>query len=213
MSDHISGPRALAEPIADITDLYVFPSPERAGHLVLVMNTLPFAQPSDLLSDGLIYRFRLRPLTRGPSPESVPFLVGDREFVFDCIFSTVDVDGEHVLDQEGSCTTPRGDTVTVRVSDERGEAVDGVRMFSGPQLDLSRRQERPQPRRRTRSRPAGGRRAGRCRGRDAHPGPVQRATGTGRAPGGEEHDARPEAVRSGEPGSRDPRPVQHGGRV
>ena len=47
MSDHISGPRALAEPIADITDVYAFPSPERPGHLVLVLNTLPFAQPSD----------------------------------------------------------------------------------------------------------------------------------------------------------------------
>ena len=41
MSDHISGPRALAEPIADITDVYAFPSPQRSGHLVLVMNTLP----------------------------------------------------------------------------------------------------------------------------------------------------------------------------
>ena len=68
MSDHISGPRALAEPIADITDVYAFPSPERQGHLVLVQNTLPFAQPSALFSDGLVYRFRLRPLTRG-SPE------------------------------------------------------------------------------------------------------------------------------------------------
>ena len=31
MSDHISGPRALAEPIADITDVYAFPSPETTG--------------------------------------------------------------------------------------------------------------------------------------------------------------------------------------
>ena len=29
MSDHISGPRALSDPIADITDVYAFPSPER----------------------------------------------------------------------------------------------------------------------------------------------------------------------------------------
>ena len=28
MSHHISGPRAVAEPVADITDLYAFPSPE-----------------------------------------------------------------------------------------------------------------------------------------------------------------------------------------
>ena len=38
MSDHISGPRALADPIADITDVYAFPSPEHPGHLVLVMD-------------------------------------------------------------------------------------------------------------------------------------------------------------------------------
>src|SRR5215218_2737947 len=63
MSDHISGPRALSDPIADITDVYAFPSPERPGRLVLVMNTLPFAKPWDALSEGLIYRFRLRPLT------------------------------------------------------------------------------------------------------------------------------------------------------
>ena len=63
MSHHISGPRAAAEPIADITDLYAFPSPEDPGRLVLVLNTLPFAPPSAVFSDGLIYRFRLRPLT------------------------------------------------------------------------------------------------------------------------------------------------------
>ncbi len=62
MSDHISGPRALADPIADITDVYAFPSPERADRLVLVVNTLPMARPSDRFSEGLVYRFRVRPL-------------------------------------------------------------------------------------------------------------------------------------------------------
>ena len=70
MSDHISGPRALADPIADITDLYAFPSPSHPQTLVLVMNTLPFAQPTDLFSDGLIYRFRLRPLVRKPGADA-----------------------------------------------------------------------------------------------------------------------------------------------
>ena len=36
MSDHFSGPRAIAGPAGDITDLWAFPSPERPGHLVLV---------------------------------------------------------------------------------------------------------------------------------------------------------------------------------
>ena len=73
MSDHISGPRALAEPIADITDFYAFPSPERPGYLVLAMNTMPFATPSQPFSEALIYRFRVRP----PSAAS-PIRVADR---------------------------------------------------------------------------------------------------------------------------------------
>ena len=87
MSDHISGPRALADPIADITDVYAFPSPEREGHLVLVENTLPFAQPSALFSDGLVYRFRLRPLSAGAGNGAAPFVVGESELVFDVVFS------------------------------------------------------------------------------------------------------------------------------
>src|SRR5215210_532684 len=105
MSDHISGPRALADPIADITDVYAFPSPQRPGHLVLVMNTLPFAQPSDVLSDGLVYRFRLRPLTRSAADEPAPFTAGPDEFVLDCVFAT----GEHGGEQQGICHTPAGE--------------------------------------------------------------------------------------------------------
>src|SRR3954467_13142303 len=99
MSHHISGPGAMAEPIADITDLYAFPSPEHPGRLVLVLNTLPFTQPSDCFSDGLIYRLRLRPLS--PSTEGAPFAAADREFVFDCVFSAA-VEGGAGLVQEGT---------------------------------------------------------------------------------------------------------------
>ena len=80
MSDHISGPRALAAPASDITDLYAFVSPERPGHLSLVLNTLPFARPSEPFSDALIYRFRIRPITvLGSDP--VAFLRGERRRV------------------------------------------------------------------------------------------------------------------------------------
>src|SRR5947208_3643133 len=78
MSDHISGPRALAEPIADITDVYAFPSPERPGHLVLVQNTLPFAQPSSRFSDGLVYRFRVRPVAPAGHNGDAPFAAGEQ---------------------------------------------------------------------------------------------------------------------------------------
>src|ERR1700749_1050088 len=132
MSDHISGPRALSDPIADITDVYAFPSPERPDRFVLVMNTLPFAKPWDALSDGLIYRFRLRPLTPNDSGDGAPFIAADDEFVFDCVFSPhVHQNGSRDFEQEGSCTTPSGETVTFRVNDPAGGEDHGVRAFAG----------------------------------------------------------------------------------
>ncbi len=136
MSDHISGPRALADPIADITDVYAFPSPERPAHLVLVMNTLPFAQPTNAFSDGLIYRFRLRPLTPSPAGDPEPFIAGGPELVFDCVFSApVRADGGSRVDQEGTCSTPTGETVSVQVNEERNGPMNGVRVFAGPRWD------------------------------------------------------------------------------
>jgi hypothetical protein len=131
MSDHISGPRALADPIADITDVYAFPTPERPGRLVLVMNTLPFAKPSDLLSEGLLYRFRIRPLSASGPDQPAPFTPGAEEFVFDCVFSSPGPAGE----QEGTCTTPAGESVSFRVNDEAGGSDAGVRVFAGPRWD------------------------------------------------------------------------------
>ena len=101
MSDHISGPRALAEPIADITDVYAFPSPERPGYIVLVVNTRPFAQPSDCFSDGLVYRFRLHPLTARVPGHPVPFAVVAEEFAFDCVFSAPGGAGDDRIRQAG----------------------------------------------------------------------------------------------------------------
>lgn len=136
MSDHISGPRALAEPIADITDAYAFPSPERSGQLVLVMNTLPFAQPSARFSDGLVYRFRLRPVAAAARDDPALFVVGGEEFTFDCVFSPpVNGSGDSAPDQDGACTTSAGETVSFRVNDERGGSAHGVRVFAGPRWD------------------------------------------------------------------------------
>src|SRR4051794_40944813 len=127
MSHHISGPRAVAEPIADITDLYAFPSPERPGHLVLVLNTLPFAPPDARFSDALLYRFRLRKLA--PNGAAAPFAPTEDEFVIDCAFSTPGDDAQ----QHCTCTLPGGETVTARVGDDGGS--HGTRLFAGPRWD------------------------------------------------------------------------------
>lgn len=135
MSDHISGPRALSDPIADITDVYAFPSPETPGRVVLVLNTLPMAKPSALFSAGLLYRFRLRPLTsRTDDASQWGFVPGDDELVLDCAFGTPEHEGaDHV--QHGSCVTPSGEVVTFRVNDEAGGTGRGIRVFAGVRWD------------------------------------------------------------------------------
>jgi hypothetical protein len=132
VSHHISGPRAVAEPIADITDLYAFPSPERPGHIVLVLNTLPFAPPTARFSDGLIYRFRLRELSRLAPEAPAPFRpAGDNDVVIDCAFSTAENGGE----QHCTCTLPDGHALTVPVDGDGHAASEATRIFAGPRWD------------------------------------------------------------------------------
>src|SRR5215217_4473631 len=100
------------------------------------MNTLPFAKPWDALSEGLIYRFRLRPLIPGAPGDAVPFIAGDDEVVLDCVFSPhVHPNGPRRFEQEGTCTTPAGETVTFRVNDPAGGEGHGVRAFAGVRWD------------------------------------------------------------------------------
>src|SRR4051794_36905014 len=130
VSHHISGPRAVAEPIADITDVYAFPSPDRPGHLVLVLNTLPFAPPAARFSDALLYRFRIRELIRNDPGAGSPFTPAEGDIVVECVFSTPEpVDGG---EQHCTCRLPGGDMVTVEVGATAG---DGVRIFAGPRWD------------------------------------------------------------------------------
>jgi hypothetical protein len=138
MSDHISGPRALADPIADITDVYAFPSPEEPQRLVLVMNTLPFARPSDFFSDGLVYRFRLRRLTSTGVTDGARarYAPSDDELVIDCVFSHQRAGTDRLpVKQEGTCTLGADASATFQVGDPDGGAGPGVRAFGGVRWD------------------------------------------------------------------------------
>lgn len=136
MSDHGSGPRAIADSTVDITDVYVFPSPERPGALVLVLNAFPFAGPTARFSDVVDYRLRVRPVTAASPGAGASFAVGDKEYTFSCRFAApVDGDGGAQLVQEGTCTAPNGETVSFRVNDEEGVKGQALRVFVGRRMD------------------------------------------------------------------------------
>lgn len=138
MSDHFSGPRAMAGPAGDICDVFAFPSPERPGRLVLAMTVLPVANPDALFSDAIICRFRLRPLTIAARGSAAAFSFGteEQELVFDCTFDApVTPDGATAPVQTGRCIPPTGAPVAFTVHDNQGGCADGLRVFAGLRSD------------------------------------------------------------------------------
>jgi len=136
-ADHIDGPSTTNDPPTDITDLYVFPSPEHPDRLVLVMDIFPNAGASAWFSDALEYRFRMRPVSISGTGADASFKVADQEIVFSCTFTNLIEDGD-LKTQHGSCkTTPQGELeVTVnQIVTERDYSVSGVRVFAGLRLD------------------------------------------------------------------------------
>ena len=134
MSDHFSGPRAIAGPAGDICDLYAFPSPERPGHLVLVLDVLPNAPLDSCFSDAIVCRFRLRPVTVAGAGTSAafPFAGEEKELVFSCQFEAPRQGGAGgAAEQKGWCMAPSGEITRFRVHDEQGASSNGLRVYAG----------------------------------------------------------------------------------
>jgi hypothetical protein len=136
MSDHNSSPRGVAEPAIDIGDLYVFPSPDRPGRLVLVMTVFPNAQPGALFSDAASYRFSIRPVAFPSGGRGSRFEVGADQYDITCTFAApVTTDDAGDLVQQGMCVLPNGATVPFRVNDEQGAEAPGARVYAGLRMD------------------------------------------------------------------------------
>jgi Domain of unknown function (DUF4331) len=136
MSDHFSGPRALAGPAGDICDVYAFPSPERPGYLVLAMTVQPLATPDSSFSDAIVCRFRLRPLEIDEDRRSFTFGPEESELAFAFAFDAAQpgANGARPL-QAGSCTAPSGETARFRVDDEPGGREGVLRVYAGLRSD------------------------------------------------------------------------------
>ena len=136
MSDHISGPRALADPIADITDVYAFPSPERPGSLVLVLEHVADGQalrPVFRRPGVPVSATAARPLAAAGSGGQ--FVPGKEEFVLDCVFDGPGGVDDQPRVQQGRCLIPSGKAVAFTVNDVEGGSEHGLRVFAGVRWD------------------------------------------------------------------------------
>jgi hypothetical protein len=122
-SDHLDGPRATADPAADITDVFAFTSPENPSNVVLAMAVTPYATASSRFSSQVNYTFRVRLVT---APQ--PLTLGDTALDVTC---NVD-DG---TPQQVTCTGPRGLRARANVGDVTGGTGAGMRVFAGLRSD------------------------------------------------------------------------------
>src|SRR5262249_36982843 len=129
MSDHFSGPRALADPAADLVDMFAFPAPDNPQRLVVVMDVFAKAGPSAVFSDAVIYRFRFRHASIAATGPGAAFRVDSDEAGCDFNFDVPSAD--HTALQRGQCRTPGGEVVSFSANDERGGSGRGVRVFAG----------------------------------------------------------------------------------
>ena len=66
-SDHLDGPRVVADPQSDITDVFAFTSPEDPTKVVLAMAVTPYASDASTFSGGVDYAFRVQKRRRAPA--------------------------------------------------------------------------------------------------------------------------------------------------
>jgi hypothetical protein len=125
-SDHLDGPRAVADPHADITDVFAFTSPERPGHVVLAMTVVPFAPVKDTFSVQVDYVFRVR---RVSAPQ--PLTLDATPLDITCVFDDGDGAGQSV-----TCSGPGGAYATASFGDTSGgNQQNAMRVFAGRRAD------------------------------------------------------------------------------
>lgn len=138
MSDHIDGPRSIGDPAIDVTDLYVFTSPENAERIVLVANVFPSAGANAMFSNVVNHSIIVRRATVAGLGDAAKFQTGDEEYRFSCRLDALEPGREGAMPvQRGTCTLPGGQVQRFVVNDEKGVATpDGVfRVFAGLRSD------------------------------------------------------------------------------
>ena len=138
MSDHIDGPRQLADPASDLSDLFAFTSPESADRTVLALCVFPSAGPSALFSNAVDYTIAVRHIHAVGVGDAAQFQPADQEYRFSCRFTALErgTDAAKPV-QRGTCTLPGGQVVELVVNDERGATTpDKVfRVYAGLRSD------------------------------------------------------------------------------
>jgi Domain of unknown function (DUF4331)/Polyketide cyclase / dehydrase and lipid transport len=138
MADHVDGPRSIGDPAADITDVFVFTSPENPRRTVVAMNVFPSAGVSALFSNVINHSLVIRPLVVAALGDEAKISSGEPEYRFSSQFGVLErgVEGTRPI-QRGTCAMPDGQSLSFVVNDEKGSSTpDGrFKIFAGLRSD------------------------------------------------------------------------------
>lgn len=131
-SDHIDGPVTVRHQVADITDVYAFPSPDYPGRLALVMDVYTGVSSNGHFSDKVVYNFLVKNATiRGDGQEPGFNTQGDYKLSF-----SFETPHGRNTSHWVTCTSSNGTTVRVRVDDTNSFSPgDKLGVFAGRRSD------------------------------------------------------------------------------
>ena len=117
MSDHIDGPRQIGDPVADITDLFAFTSPENPARTVVALDVFPGAGAEAIFSNALDHSIAIRRVTVAGTGDAAKFQAADQEIRFSCRFSALERGGPGATPvQRGTVKLPDGRTEVQKVT-------------------------------------------------------------------------------------------------
>ena len=140
MSDHIDGPRTIADPSIDLTDLFAFTKPADPKRLVLIADVFPFAGETGVFSNAANYSMIVRRVKVAGIGINAKFESYGDQIRFNFQFDTLKpaaLSGAQPSSQTGSCILPTGEVVPLVVGDEQGvySKDRSIRLFAGVRSD------------------------------------------------------------------------------
>jgi len=133
-SDHADTPAIAATPGADLTDVFVFPSPTNANNVVLVMNVHPLIPsgmgPSTFFDPNVLYQFKIDNVG-----DNVEHLVIQAKFGSTGANQTVQIAGPIAPSRIGTTAVLETTSSVTGVYNKTFTTSNGMTVFAGPRED------------------------------------------------------------------------------
>lgn len=130
-SDHIDGPVTSQHRVADLTDFFAFPSPNKLGYMNLILNTYPLVSKSGHFTDKATYVFIIRKANLTNIKTQIDT---SDEVLINCAVQTPDDTSKHVVNCKSTNAVP------IAASNKYNSinpinVGDGFRLYAGMRSD------------------------------------------------------------------------------